>query len=183
MYNTSILILSIIIFLSSKSGHYSTISFFLLFYIKFLKQYNLYPFIICNTIGTVLTWYSAVVLDRSIPIRMMQKHNWSCLKFISGDILLHLVPLITTIRMLYKKEYTNTKNNNYEIVKHCGFYSLFLNMLWSLIYQQGFELNDRYVPLPTHKWNIVWSCSVMSHLLPMFLMNYRMFQIEYNKIQ
>ncbi len=177
MINKVYIILLILVFLSAKSGHYSTINFFLLWYIRLFKQYNLYPFIICNTIGTIATWYSAVLLDYTIPYRMMQKNNWSCGKFIMGDIMLHIVPLLQIGKMLYKFEYLhshmnlNNSNKPYEIVKHCGFYSLFANMLWSLIYQRGFELNDRYVPLPTYKWNIVWGCNVISHLIPMIYMN------------
>lgn len=180
MQNLIYIIPLIIIFLSAKSGHYSTINFFLLWYIRFARQYNLYPFIICNTFGTILTWYTAVLLDKSIPYRMIKKNNWSCSKFTIGDILLHILPLCTTIRMLCKKEFLHShsysNNKKYEIIKHCGFYSLFSNMLWSLIYQRGFELNDRYVPLPTYKWNIVWSCSIISHILPMFYMNYQVYK-------
>ncbi len=169
--NIPTLILLIIVFLSSQSGHYSTINFFLLWYIKFIKKYKWYPFIICNTFGVALTWYSAVFLDRTIPYRMMKKNNWSLFKFISGDIMLHIISLLMCKYMLrdYSSFYMEPKN--YEIIKHCGFYSLFTNMLWSLLYQQGFELNQRYVPLPTWKWNTVWSINVLAHLLPMFYMN------------
>ena len=71
--------------------HYSTINALLICACVIFKIREIYPFMICNTFGTVGTWYSALVIDPTIPARMMAKHGWTRPMFIIGDIGLKLL--------------------------------------------------------------------------------------------
>jgi hypothetical protein len=146
--------------------HYSTINAGLIAIGKIFNIRDIYPFLICNTFGTVGTWYSALVLDPTIPARMMRKHGWTMPVFIIGDIGLHFVPLAWALYHIRQEHLSPMR----ELSKHCGLYSLLMNILWCLFLHRSFDPHRSYVQLPYQVWNHIWAVCVCFHLIPMLYM-------------
>jgi hypothetical protein len=128
-----------------------------------------------NTLATVFTWYSVLIYDNTFAIRMIEKNNWTLIQFITGDVLLHLLPcLIVLYEFLYNEFLYNRSYINYhtELVQNCGLYSMFLNVSWAIVTQGGFTLDAAYVPLPMHAWNFMWIINILAHIGSMLLVNF-----------
>jgi hypothetical protein len=151
--------------------HYSTFNFIYTIMVFTFKYYKLYPIAMTNTLATVFTWYSVLIYDNTFAIRMIQKNNWTLIQFITGDVLLHLLPcLIVFYEFLYNRSYIHYHNT--ELVQNCGLYSMFLNLSWAIVTQGGFTLNTAYVPLPIYAWNFMWIINILAHIGSMLLINY-----------
>lgn len=87
--------ISLIISTYSQNLHYSTFNFIFLVLSSLLRDTRWHHLAMNNSIGLGLTWYIALLLDMSLPSRMIDKNNWTLKKFICGDIVLHMIPFIT----------------------------------------------------------------------------------------
>jgi len=149
--------------------HYSTINVvMIIFAMIFDTEISRYirSYLICNTFGTVCTWYSAVVIDPTIPTRMMQKHGWNIIQFILGDIGLHIAPLMWATYHIRREHLSPA----HELSRHCGLYSLFTNILWCLCSHHSFDPQHSYIHQPYQVWNDLWALCVCFHLVPMLYM-------------
>jgi hypothetical protein len=136
------------------------------------KQYDFYPFVICNSIAVAGTWYmTSLVFDRTMPSRMIEKHNWYVLQYIIGDGIFHLIPLLWAIYSL-RNILINKININITkpIVQHCGLYTLFMNHLWVVACSHGFQPNDLYVKETPRVWNMIWISNAIFHIIPMSIL-------------
>jgi hypothetical protein len=147
-------------------AHYCTINVILIFFSVMFNIRSIYPFLICNTFGAVGTWYSALVLDPTIPSRMMRKHGWTVPMFVIGDIGLHFVPLVWALYHIRQERLSPVS----ELSKHCGLYSLLMNIFWCLCLHSSFDPHRSYIQLPYQVWNHIWALCVFFHLVPMLYM-------------
>lgn len=159
-------------------GHYSTTNFIFVIVAEIFHLDNIYPFLICNTIGVSCTWYVSLFLDKTIPTRMMEKHNWPLTEFIIGDVCLHFIPLIWAIGNMITHE-LNAAN---EISRHCGLYSFLTNMIWCCFAYHGFDPQQAYIKEPFYIWNLIWAFNAYFHIMPMLYMQSRYIMSEKNEI-
>lgn len=158
-----------IMFTYSKHIHYSTFGFVFLFFTKYLQNPIWHYLAMNNTIGFSLTWYWAVLLDRSIPRRMMTRYNWTLIEYVFGDFILHTAPMIYSLYCF--REYTIwypflTQNKLY---KHSGLYTAFMNLVWCFVNYNGFEAVQGYVETSSETLNYIWVGNTMFHFIPMLL--------------
>lgn len=163
----------------SKEHHYSTFSFLYTILVRALRQYDLYPLMICNNIGLCATWYYAILfLDRTIPTRMMQKYDCSLWLYLLGEFVIHLIPVGLAFHTLWNfEEIRHYLNSSAEIVQLCGFYSMMVNHMWPMCIQDGYQLNQAYVNLSAQSWCYIWTVNVVSHILSMHWFRY-MLQVD-----
>lgn len=165
-----------LLFVTIPLGHYSTFSFILACTTLASKNYIYYPFMITNSFGVLGTWYSACFYwDRTLIKRMMDRFNWSPTKYVFGDFVLHVIPFATCMYLLFDEStYKNVAPfSNEAIVRHCGLFSIFVNMTWALISQMSFDLKEAYVPQAYNTWNSIWFCAFLSHMIPMFVWTFK----------
>jgi hypothetical protein len=151
----------------SQHLHYSTFNFIFLVLSAFPEDKRWHHLAMNNSIGLGLTWYVALLLDMTLPARMIDKNNWTMNKFICGDIVLHMIPLLYSVQN-FKKSYLNN-NTQDPLIYQSGVYTHFMNMLWCHITFRGFEPATGYVDLPSRLWNLLWLFNSFFHMLPMFL--------------
>jgi hypothetical protein len=163
-----ILYISLILSTCSQHIHYSTFNFLFLIISLFLPNLKWHYLAMNNSIGLGLTWYMAVILDLSLPSRMITKNNWTRYQYILGDIVLHFIPLIYSIHN-FKKSYIKLDNTQDPVVYQSGIYTHFMNMLWCHISFLGFEPSTGYVDVPSRLWNVLWVFNSLFHMMPMFL--------------
>lgn len=173
--------LSIIFMLAltlSNQFHYSTFMCLYTFIVIYTQSYKLYPIAISNTIAVSLTWYFVLIYDKSFAYRMIEKNKWTSTQFLIGDMVLHLMPFIKVLFILFDRKtmhnlrkFTGTMND-LELIHHCGFYSLFMNLVWAIVTQRRMNLDIIYVQFPAQTWNIIWTVNAITHVSSTFLVNY-----------
>jgi hypothetical protein len=154
-------------------GHYSTYNLLSGLVILALKLETFYPIVVSNSIGLSLTWYFACSIDNTISVRMMERNRWTLTKYIFGDICLHILPFLWGVYMLYSIQKGHVRlQRDHPLVVHCGLYTAFMNMMWSMTTQFGFRLDNCYVYEPPLVWNKIWFMNYLFHSIPMFLMGF-----------
>ena len=159
---------------SIKNIQYDTFNFIYLLFVFMFKESRLYGIVACNTIAITTTWYLALCYDNSIIYRIMKKYDLSLLLFLLGDAVFHVGPLGFILLQLFSTNtfYKEIKDvllydPNNQLIIHSGLYSVFLNLLWSLLSQNGFELNSSY-----YMWNLFWIINISTHVTIMCWINH-----------
>lgn len=138
---------------------YSNFNFAWIIYVALFNKKEFMPFIICNHTSTIIAWYTSWMIDPSIPFRMMRKYQWTLYQFAIGDLFLHLLPC------LYVYNTLNYPIQN--ISRFSGLHSLIVYLLWGISLPDPFNVTDLYVPLTFWSVNMLWTISIVSHVLTM----------------
>ena len=163
--------------INAPCATYSLANFLLISYIFLTDKTFLYPVAITNTCAIVFTWYFAILfIDNSIPVRMIEKYKWSLFQYFIGEFIFHIIPYYVCVmfwRVLSNSAILQVAQTDFEkaLIKHSGLYSMMLNLFWTIIMENTFELNDTYVFLYYKDWNWIWFVNLLSHMVPMFILN------------
>jgi hypothetical protein len=151
---------------------YSLANFLFVMYVVSFNHYHLIPLCITNSIAIACTWYFYIIMvDATLPLRMMEKYQWPWIVYLSGEFVFHVIPLLLAIQFLMSLQQFNLRSES-QLLQHSGLYTLCINLMWSLFVHGGFEPNQVYVFIDPHQWNIIWHINAVLHIGSMYIVNH-----------
>jgi hypothetical protein len=126
-------------------------------FLMLTKNRILHTMFFTNSMAIFTSYHSAIIVHKGFPVDFMVKHNQSWLRWLTNDIVGHVVPLFYTYM---KKDLLDRQRGVL-----CGLSSALVHCTWTQVIHGGWSMDNAYLQLPLDKWKKLWMVAVATHVL------------------
>lgn len=123
------------------------------------------PISVCSVGATSVTWYTSLIIEPTMPSKLMVKYHLPMIVFVLGDLALHIVPPA----LVYKRYWREACEQMWDTGEFFpGLVSIFIHTCWANLHDRNMDIV--YAHIHTSSWLQLWTISIAAHLACMNLM-------------
>lgn len=142
---------------------YTKLSFALVLYGLCHDKTRLLPLIFINSTSVCISFHFSLLLDNNVFDKFCERWDMNVYYFWSMNVVVHVLPMFL---LLYVVRIDKLKGEWYY-----GVYTSSFHLLWCITVNNSLDLSNLYVYMETHQWYILWSITVVTHLVTSMILS------------